>query len=272
MVAIDSSTDAAHKMKTPSFVGRHISLWPVIACGLGMFLLSAIGFAMLERLTRTGGRLQWYLDTIVVSSILAQIALATILGGLITRHWLTGWLLAVALACLQTLMATVIAQYPNLTGPAAVQHVALCSIWPVFLLSTCAPLVVLRTLFGWTLSRQGSTAIPRWRSSMEDLLLVGIVIACSITTSQMFLYSEGPQNLPQLMMVMAIFATTSFICVPPVVYVSFRSRTWKRRIIGWLLAFSSWLFVVIFVESAFMDGSGFSGQLEGAARKCSLAW
>ena len=234
--------------------------WPVRVCGLGMMFLSAIGFMIMEHNWTGMGGFRWYLESIVVSFLLAQIALVTILGGLITRHWLTGWLMAVVLACIQTVMATVIAEFPQLTSPSAVQHIALCSIWPVLLLSTCAPLVALRTLFGWTLRQQSETAIPRWKLSMEDLILVGVVIACSMTTSQMFLFSEGPQNLPQLMMIMGIFAATSLICIPPVVYVSFRARNWTSRLIGWVLL-AGVAFVVILVESVIMDGGNFRAGL-----------
>lgn len=260
MSANDASSEPSLELKSSSVFERLKPIWPVLACGIGMMLLSAIGFMIIEYRWRGFGRLQLYAESIVISFILAQIALVTILGSLITRHWLTGWLLAVVLSCVQTVTATIIAEFPNVTGTEAVRNLALCSVWPAFLLSTCAPLVVLRTLLGWTLARKSQAAIPRWRSSLEDLIVVGVVIACSITTSQMFLYSEGPQTLPQLLVIMSIFAATSLICVPPVVYVTFRSPNWRRRIAGWLLL-SVMAFVVIFVESGIIEGNGWQTSM-----------
>lgn len=234
----------------------------MIGCWFVMMVLSTVGIVAME--TWPGFRAV-NVENVLAGLLFGQIALATILGGLIARSWVTSWFVAVLLACFQTVVVAFCCDSFTLSSPDALERLSLCSLWPVAFLSTSAPLVALRSLWGWTLTREAQTAIPRWRSSLEDLILVGVVIACSMTISRVFLYSEGPNNLPQLLVVMGLFAALSFICVPLVVYVSFRAKSWPRRIAGWLIL-SAIGFVVIFIESMIMQSGGWSERLNDSLR------
>ncbi len=132
-------------------------------------------------------------------------------GGLAARNWIISWFLAVLLASTHTLMTSL---FVDRTWHEFSLRMAICALWPFMLLCSCAPLVLMRSLWGWSLARRTSPAITRCPTGLEDLVLFGVILACTITTTQVFLYVEGAQNLPQLLFVISLFGGVSLLTIP----------------------------------------------------------
>lgn len=243
-----SSEAAPNRAKFLADLSKSFPVWPAVLCWFVLLVMTTVGLYAMDH--NFMGMRAWRLETALIGVILGQFGLATIIGGLCARNWVTSWFLIVLLICFHTLVG---AFAMNNTITEWFRHMAVCGIWPAMMLSTCAPLIALRPIFGWTLSRQPNPAIGRWSSSLEDLLFVGVVVGCVITFTQVFMFTEGPQNLAQVLLVMGVFAALSFVCVPPTVYVTFRAKSWGWRLMGWLVL-SAITFGVVFVEAAVMDG------------------
>ncbi len=197
--------------ESPSVTFRSVPL-AVLFCWLVFLALSALGGAIMDHYMdwSATGSFRWTIETMVVSFLCALLALATIIGGLAGRSWVVSWMGAVLLACLHTAVMIPFSGESFFRS----ERWAICTMWPALLLSTCAPLVLMRTIFGWSLARQVHPAIPRWSTSLEDLMTVGIVIASSMTFSQVMLYSQGGRGLTHLLLLMAVFAGVSLLCIP----------------------------------------------------------
>lgn len=233
---------------------RRGRIWPVVLFWLVLTIVSTIGIEAMNE--------NWFmrsatLSIVIPSILLGQIGLATIIGGLMARSWITSWLMVVLLACIQSVLPILFHRFREPGSAFDFQNLTVCSLWPLIFLSTCAPLLIARALFGWTLRRTLQPAIPRLQSRLEDLLLLGVVIACAMTISQVFLYRYGQGTLPQLLIFMAVFAALSCVCVPLVVLITFRARNWTRRIVGWTIL-SLITFCVVVIEDGFMRPNGWA--------------
>ncbi len=132
-------------------------------------------------------------------------------------------------------------------------HWLTCTFLPALLLATCAPLLLMRVVFGWTLVRRVDPAIPRLPFSLEDLMSVGIVIASSMTLAQVMMNALGPGTW-QVLLTMILFAGVSLLCIPITVYVSFRVEPLWRRLMGWLVL-SCMATIVIYGTAAVAEQS-----------------
>ncbi len=90
------------------------------------------------------------------------------------RSWVASWLVSVVLACIQTVVVTIAVHahswsmvVENMGRRGRTWHCAACGL--ASFCPTCAPLIVLRGVLGWTLTREATSAIPVWRLGVEDL-------------------------------------------------------------------------------------------------------
>ncbi len=175
-----------------SFVPR-----AVLACWLVFLALTAASGAVMDYYWASAvwGPLRWMVYTIIISFLSALFGLATIIGGLAGRSWVVSWMGAVLLSCIHTVVMISGAAAAKFLGGvydlAQSDHWLTCTFFPALLLATCAPLLLMRVVFGWTLVRRADPAIPRLPFSLEDLMSVGIVIASSMTLAQVMMNAEG---------------------------------------------------------------------------------
>ena len=232
-------------------------VWPLVVCWLSFTILATLGT---EAMNQNWFRGNFGLANAFVAMLFGLIGLATVIGGLMARSWIVGWLAAVLLACLQTVLPIFFRPFSVPNSEYDFQTLPVCSLWPMFFLSSCAPLLIMRALFGWTLRRTSQPAIPRSRSSLEDLLLLGVVIACAMKISQVFVYNYGQGSLSQLLVIIVAFSALSCVCVPLVVWITFRARNWTKRSFGWTIL-SAITLGVFFVQDGFMRPSGWADAL-----------
>ncbi len=250
MSAPNSSAQPMTDSDTPTHVRQRYRFpGTVIACWIVFLGLTAIsGWVMDLSGSRPSSWIRWHLETMVVSFLCALIALGTIVAGLGGRSWIVSWLLTIVLACIHTAVILAVQSSSSIDS----DDWNVCAIWPALFLSTCAPLVLMRSICGWSLVRRASPVIPRWKSSLEDLMMFGVAIACAMTATQVMFYSEGSRSVSGLLVLMLVFATISLFCIPITVYVSFRIEPFARRLIGWLLL-TGVAFLCIFVSSIVVE-------------------
>lgn len=150
-------------------------LWPVYLCWLLMMVATAVDSYLHEFTT----------SALVMSAMqgvfLGEFALAAIIGGLYGRTWIAGWLVAVFLTCFATVICYCVDFFAARYSPFASDYsrLVLCSFWPLLMLSVCAPMIAMRGLRGWSLTLAEDTAIPKQTSTVEDLLLLSLIVARS---------------------------------------------------------------------------------------------
>ncbi|MDX1926357.1 MAG: hypothetical protein SFV81_07565 [Pirellulaceae bacterium] len=213
-------------------------LWPVYVCWLLMMLATAIAMYLHE----------FARSTLVMCALqgvfLGEFALAAIIGGLYGRTWIAGWLLAVFLASFATgigfcLDCVTARYYPYVSD---YSRLALCSFWPLLMLSACAPMIAMRGLRGWSLTLDEDTAIPKQTSTVEDLLLLSLIVASCITLARWIEEAMPGVGASQIYFVMALFFGFSLLFVLPATAITFRARNWTQRLTGWFV-----MTVVVFV-------------------------
>ena len=114
----------------------------------------------------------------IASSIICEIAFCLTVAGIVGRHWLIGFSLGSALITLQGFLFIH-------GGPSFApyrEEWAICGVPAVFLLA-CTPLFCMRRFLGWRLTAEAETT--KSRTSIEDLLLTTLVVACSLVCFRM---------------------------------------------------------------------------------------
>lgn len=201
-------------------------LFPIVSCWV--FMMFATALASLVLAIRWQGN---FGDTLAVGIYLGQFGLAAIVGGLIGRTWIYGWLFSVALVCIATFVAWIPAE---IAGRGSLNdRLMLCCFWPVLMLAACGPLVIMRELRGWRLTLEDRVAIPRESSRAEDIFLLSVIVASCICLIQLMQKLEFVP-ISQLSFVAGLFSGYSLLFVVPATAATFRVRNWGIRIVCWL--------------------------------------
>ena len=206
-------------------------LWPVYLCWLLMMVATAVASYLFEF---SGSAL---VQCAMTGIFLGEFALAAIIGGLVGRTWIAGWLLSACLAIFATLVCYCVDLFSayRYVPLSDVSRLVLCSFWPLLMLSACAPMVAMRGLRGWSLTLKEDTAIPKQTSTVEDLLLLSLIVASCITISRWTEEAMRGFEVGQSFYIMGLFFGFSLLFVLPATAITFRARNWTQRLTGWFV-------------------------------------
>ncbi len=225
-------------------------LWPVYLCWLLMMVANALSVYLID----------FSSSALAISALqglmLGEFALATIVGGLFGRTWIAGWLLSSLLVIIATVICcgvdSALARRTMVYNDFS--RLVLCSFWPLLMLSACAPLIAMRGLRGWSLTLEQSTAVPKRTATVEDLLLLSLIVASCITITRWMEEMIPGVDAPRIYFVTGLFFGFSSLFVVPAVAVTFRARNWTERVIGWL-GMTVLVFIACFAISALISPS-----------------
>lgn len=205
-------------------------LWPVLVCWVLMMVCTVVGALAFEYSQSAT------VETVVQGLFLGEFALAAIVGGLVGRTWIVGWLVSVFLVIFATLLCCGVdaytAWYLSFYDD-GFSRLALCSFWPLLMLASCAPMIAMRGLRGWSLTLGESTSIAKHPSSLEDLFLLSVIVASCISLARLIEEVTPGLAAPQLFLIAGFFGGFSLLFVVPSVALTFRLRSWPLRLAGW---------------------------------------
>ena len=206
-------------------------LWPVFLCWLLMMVATAVAAYLLEFSSSV------LVQCGVTGVFLGEFALAAIIGGLVGRTWIAGWLLSACLAILATLVCYCVDLYiaHRYIPPSDASRLVLCSFWPLLMLSACAPMIAMRGLRGWSLTLDEETAIPKQTSTVEDLLLLSLIVASCITIARWTEETMRNFEVAQSFFILGLFFGFSLLFALPATAITFRARNWAQRLTGWFV-------------------------------------
>lgn len=207
-------------------------------------------------------------DELFTGCMFGQIAFAAMLGGLLCKTWIAGWLLTTALvfAGILTICLGV-----AIREPVPLEILKMMMMVPALTMGLCIPLAVMRSLRGWSLTRDLQTLRPRSEHRVEDLFLLSVNVACVMAVGQLAPINGAVRGI-ELMMLLTGFLL-SWLFIVPVTAVTFRLQSWWSRSVGYVaitlataLPFSFFL--------TFATGGSVRSVLEvmGAAPSLILSW
>ncbi len=174
---------------------------------------------------------------LVIGSVIGQACIICLLGGLWGRSWLSGYMLAVALATIGTFLfmlgeeLTYRSQFdlsrrliPIFAGTLVV---------PAFVLAGVSPMLFFRGRYGWRLTRRNEEGNKAQNWGVEELLIGTAVTAAAInvaTSASKILQVPPYQILMGLGIFSLVIAAASLMGVIPAVWILFRIDDRKRRI------------------------------------------
>ena len=208
-------------------------------------------------------------EPFLIAFFVGQFALAAIIGGLVGRTWIAGWLFSVALATIGTLIFWIVAM--SITGRIdAVDRLGICCLWPLLMLGACAPLVVMRALRGWTFTQDENIVIPKQASSVEDLLLLTVIVASCIAIAKLLEEFDRSFQIGVAFFFIGFVSGYSVFFILPAIAITFRAHNWLQRCIGWL-AVTMAVFLCSLAINWVLDGSNFWRSLQEVAIGVSTA-
>ena len=222
------------------------SILPLIAMVVLLLAGDAIAMYYAER--------QGWTQSIALGFLQAQAGLFCILGGSIGRSWISSFLQVTILSVVSGLLyaATMLLSED---APVADLLVALCGLLPPVLFCGCAPLLLMRTLFGGHLSRQATELEGAYSLRMGDFFLAMTVIASLLSVANTVIGYES-YNISDVTdaLVMATLSAVvaSTVAVLPVSIFYFKSTTRRGRILVLLL----FAILGLAASGGFMIGAG----------------
>lgn len=245
---------------SPSAPKRRHLPWVLIG-GVFLILLCDFVLCLLAYMIRLP-------DELITGCVFGQVAFAAMLGGLMCKTWIAGWLLTTFLVCagiLNIFLGVVIRE------PVPLEFIKMMMMVPALTMGLCIPLAVMRSLRGWSLTRDFQTLRPRSDHRVEDLFLLSVNVACAIAVGQLAPINGDVRGI-ELMMLLTGFLL-SWLFIVPVTAITFRFQSWWSRLVGYAaLALAAALPFSFFL--VFATGGSFRSVLEfmGAAPALILSW
>ncbi len=85
--------------------------------------------------------------------------------------------------------------------------------FPGMTLAACMPLLAMRSLRGWSLTRDGQLEVPRSEHRVEDLFIVSIVVACAVALGKLSIVPTASPGVDIVFMIVFAGAITAS-CYP----------------------------------------------------------
>ncbi len=231
------------------------AVWPFVAYMLLLELVGILGFAGMGT---SEIDLLWIC---LFNLMLAQVALASVIGGLMGNNWLEGIFLSAV-----TVLSSVVA-FKLATG-AAIQanDVLNATAIPFLCLAGSLPLILLRWSLGWRLCPQAFQARARSRLTIEDMIVVPacIVAFCVMALAPLY-FDHNDSNRVVGISLTALLPVYSLLYVVPSTYWAFRIEDTGLR---WALCIG-YPFTITVV--AMVCTASISGGLPGRAMGLYLA-
>lgn len=182
----------------------------------------------------------WKQDTagvFVFGTIVGQACFACLIGSLLGRTWLSGYLLAVVLTSTGVFLFALgdilrMYFYYGMTNGWSVGLVpSLLS--PAFVLAGATPLLVFRGRFDWRLTRTIELGDKPLGWGVEELLIGTAITAASLIVAISAAEIQQMQQFQFLLplgVICSIVASASLLGVAPAVWICFRTTSWQRRL------------------------------------------
>ncbi len=211
----------------PSSPNKWRQLWPSYLCGCLMVLALAVGTYATEHWGFT-----YFIYLMWMSMNIGLFSLTAVVGGLMGRTWIAGWLYSVVFASIGTIACAAVNSLKSFPDPLS-EYLALCALWPLLMLGCTAPLGLMRSFRGWSLTTREDILRPRRAIRIEDLFLLSVIVASSISLARVT--QEFTNGMPegQELILLAVCFVFSFLFALPTVAITFRTRSWIGRLIGW---------------------------------------
>jgi Leucine-rich repeat (LRR) protein len=205
---------------------------------------------------------QGWTQSIALGFMQAQAGLFCILGGSVGRSWISSFLQATVLSVVSGLLyAATMLFSEDAPAPVAELLVVLCGLLPPVLFCGCAPLLLMRTLYGGHLSRRTTDLAGPYSLRMGDFFLAMTVIASllAVANTVIGLESNNLHGVTDTLAMAALFAVVaSTVAVLPVSIFYFKSTTRLGRILVLLL----FAILGLAASGCFMIGSGLWNGME----------
>ena len=175
--------------------------------------------------------LEWF-SPIMVGSVFGQGCYVALLGGLVGRSWLDGFLLALSLTITSFVIAMLVA-YISLEQPVENAFI-MVTLLPTYVLAGITPLLACRQWLGWRLTLQHEPTRPRESNSTEDWLGAMAVTATTMMMArvpQLYWEMNTTQYWVGVSIGWAVIVVVSAIALLPATYFAFRVH---NRMLGWL--------------------------------------
>jgi len=175
-----------------------------------------------------------WLGYVFIGIFQAQAGIFCILGGTVGRSWISSFLLSAVLAVVSFSLFFGGSFWTNDEAPLPEVAILAIGVVPPLLFCGCVPLLFLRSLNGWHLSRSTVALTEPYSLRIEDFLMAMILVAglLAIAPSAFgFATANGfEEDLSILLYASVISAVASTVAVFPVSILYFRTSTRRGRI------------------------------------------
>ncbi len=236
---------------------RKRTLLPFVLFVIGTGLLDVAIFGLLLNSWGWMAFLQWAIF-FMQASLMGQMLFAILLGGLLGKYWLKGIVLG-SLLVMCWIGCTLIGIFMNQGGFSVFgnqgAHWFVFAI-PALVLGGATPLLVVRYLFGWQLSKEPTDGMSRRNFGIEELFLIttalaSILFLCRVPQIAMEI-PTATLFLP-IAIYVGVLALCGLLVTLPTLYVSFRIKNRWRRWLGYAGIMAVW-YVVIAILSFWFGG------------------
>jgi len=175
-----------------------------------------------------------WLGYVFIGVFQAQAGIFCILGGTVGRSWISSFLLSAVLAVVSVALFFGGSFWTNDEVPLTEAAILAIGVVPPLLFCGCVPLLFLRSLNGWHLSRSTVALTEPYSLRIEDFFMAMILVAglLAIAPSAFgFATANGfEEDLSILLYASVISAVASTVAVFPVSIIYFRTSTRRGRI------------------------------------------
>ncbi len=174
-------------------------------------------------------RLQGIREGYWVGGFFGEVLIAVMFAGLLGRTWMMGWFLCTCLFVLGMSAGLAVEGLQFGAARAREEWIAVLLIMPWITLGACVPLVAMRSLRGWSLTRSGQLEVPRHEYRLEDLFFFSVSVACALSLFRLSLVAGNAPSGAEFVMVL-FAAGLSLLLALPLTVITFRLRSWPVRL------------------------------------------
>lgn len=236
---------------------RKRTLLPFVLFVIGTGLLDIAMFGILLNGWAGMAFIQWSIF-LVQASLMGQILFAILLGGLLGKYWLKGIVLGSFLA-MCWIGCTLIGISMSVVGFSVFDnqgaHWFVFAI-PALVLGGATPLLVVRYLYGWQLSKEPTVCIARRNFGIEELFLITTAIASILflcRVPQIAIEIPATTVFLPIAAYIGVLALFGLLMTIPTLYVSFRIKNRWRRWLGYAAIMAAW-YVAIAILALWFGG------------------
>ncbi len=251
-------------MDAPSTDRRKRTQLPFVLFVIGTGLLDIAMFGILLNGWAGLAFLQWIMF-FVQASLLGQILFAILLGGLLGTYWLKGIVLGSFLATCWIGCVLVGISMSNMGFSVVDNQGAHWFVFaiPALVFGGATPLLVVRYLFGWQLSKEPTDGMSRRNFGIEELFLITAAIASILFLCRV---PQIAMEFPAMTLFLpvaayiGVLALFGLLMTIPTLFVSFRIKNRWRRWLGYAAIMAVWYVVIAILAFWFggMAGLGYT--------------